>query len=316
VSVVRKDLTDYDLLSDSIYTSMPGSMRFSGGNIVWTDPFAVRKCVHLVDAETGKELYAFGSIGDGPKEFNAIDLSFATPSHLLITDQSKPLQALASVDSLREGKASIDWMHHEPLGSLRRIQLTEDTYLNLTLGSITSPFVIESKESKAPAGKYPLNEAISNGFNFYQGEILYNPDKRVLFYSTFSIPYIAMYTFNDDGLQLGWEKMEAFEHYIKDGNLHLSDNAFASNFHDIALTKDYIIMVRRDEKREGEQPVPTVSRDMNTLPSSLFIYNYQYELQQIIYVGNPVLRIAGDYKTNRLCAIIVAPEFSLIKFDI
>jgi hypothetical protein len=293
---------------------MPGELSFADGYVVWADPFATHDFVHVLDADSGKELYTWGMKGDGPHEFTMATLTSFAYSRLLISDRNKLLQASFPIQSKGDAD-SVTWSNHASLThSTRIIPLSDKSYLLFNPAATSAPFSLEKEGNAKAMGKLPLEEKISNGFENYQGEVLYNASKHLLFYAARNIPYVAMYKLDKDSLSLIWEKQEPFEYKIESDELILKEKN--SYFFDMTLTKDYIVALKRDVAHEGEPPKNVSGRSIALLPQSLYIYDYQYQLKQIIHINHPTLRIAGNENSNELCACVAMPEYTLIKFSI
>ena len=85
---------------------------------------------------------------------------------------------------------------------------------------------------------------------------------------------------------------------------------------ELALTRNYIVTLDRDVEVEGEKPESKLLRDFSTLPHSLYVYDYDLNLLKIINTEYCILRICGDTRTDEIYAIVVDPEFSLMKINI
>ena len=59
----------YTTITDSIYSSMPGKITALNGRVYWHDVTEADNFIHVVDASSGKEVYSFGNMGDGPNDF-------------------------------------------------------------------------------------------------------------------------------------------------------------------------------------------------------------------------------------------------------
>ena len=68
-AIVRIDNPEHILVTDSIYSRLPGSMFYQDGIIYWQDALSAENFIHAIEVSTGKELYSFGNMGDGPEEF-------------------------------------------------------------------------------------------------------------------------------------------------------------------------------------------------------------------------------------------------------
>jgi hypothetical protein len=306
----------YTVLTDSVFTRMPGDLLCTEHYLVWLDPMALKGFIHFLDINTGKEISVWGEVGEGPKEFSAVQVSLSYPPFLQLFDLNKALQASMCLDSLQTVHWSqlIEWKH-EALGSAtRRIQLDINTFLALHPGA-TYPFTIENGMQIDSVGKYPLPDRVSNGYDVFQGELLYNPDRKCLLYVMFSFPYVAMYKYDNKKLALQWEKQGEANYQVNGGTL-IWEKTHKQNFHAVTLTKNYIVESKRDVKVEGDLSPQVSGRDVKALPQSLFVYDYNYVLQKIINLKFPVLRIAGSISSDELYAVVADPEFKIIKLSV
>lgn len=314
--VCRIENPDYAIVSDSLYTSMPGSLFVGDGYVLWTDPFADGDFLHILDKETGKELAAWGSIGGGSQEFYLPMISYSRPPYVQIFDMNKNLQVRLNIERISADSLLLteEWSARTLDNCTQRLQLDDDAFLSF-FPDKPSPFRLDKGNRADVFGKLPLEEKVENGFDKYQGEIVYSDGRRSLLYSTYLFPYVALYEYKDDRLILKWEKGEYESCHIKNGNLTL-DRDVEPGMHAVALTKDYIVGVRRDKDVEGELPGNANGRDMRMLPQSLFVYNYDFELQKIINLKVPIVRLAGDDDTNEVCLLVADPEFRIIKLPL
>ena len=69
VEVQRISNLEYVVVSDSIYTRMPGTILYQDGIVFWEDPISFDNIIHAVDVKNRTELLAFGNRGEGPNDF-------------------------------------------------------------------------------------------------------------------------------------------------------------------------------------------------------------------------------------------------------
>lgn len=306
----------YTVLTDSIFTRMPGKLLYSDKYIVWIDPFASKNFVHVLDASSGKELGCLGNIGNGPHEFTGIFASLTYDSLIVLSDLNRDLQGYINLNRVETepSTAFVKWRYDKLNKFTRYLEISESQSLLLYPGA-NKPFVYKHNEKNDSIGRFPFNEKIVNGYNIYQGEMFYNAERGCLFYSTFYIPYAAMYKLEDDKFVMEWEWKEDIDYNIVNGKLKIN-NQF-HNFHEIALTKDYIVVCKRDVETEGELSKDIKKKDpMRALPYSIFLYDYDYNLKKIVKLETPIIRVAGNASCNVLYAIITNPEFALVKFEL
>ena len=82
------------------------------------------------------------------------------------------------------------------------------------------------------------------------------------------------------------------------------------------MTKDYVVGLQRDEAVEGKVPANVQGRDPKALPHSLFVYDDNLKLMGILNLDVPIVRLCGDGDTNELYAVVVNPEYSIVKINL
>ena len=91
-SVERISNQNYEVVSDSIYTRMPGEILYQEGVVFWDDPMSFENFIHAVDVEKKTELVAFANKGEGPNDFTATDISLDADGGVVVYDLNKPLK--------------------------------------------------------------------------------------------------------------------------------------------------------------------------------------------------------------------------------
>jgi hypothetical protein len=145
--------------------------------------------------------------------------------------------------------------------------------------------------------------------------VFYHPIKKVVVYSLFNFPYLAIYRFKDGALIKEKELKKEVSYTITENQLRISKKE-EKGMSGLALSQDYIVMLKRDVEIEGPLPKPKKVRDMNQLSKSLYLYDYDLNLKKIINLKMPILRIAANAKSNVLYAIVANPEYAIIKFSL
>ncbi len=308
----------YVTLTDSIFTRMPGELFYCDKHLVWVDPFSSEGFVHVLDASSGKEIGSFGRVGSGPHEFSdCVDATITYDSLLMLYDANYNFQVYVDLNKVGIDTDSVfvKW-ERKDLGMVTRyLEIGEGQSLQMYPGA-TKPFVYIHNNEVDSIGNFPIPEKISNGFNVYQGAMLYNPIRRCLFYFPRNFPYAAMYKFDQNKWMLDWEKKGPVDYRIIRNKLKLEN--ISSSFHEATLSKDYIVFTKRDEEKEGKiSEKEELKMDMmKRLPYSIFLYDYDFNLKKIIRLDAPVIRLAGDVHSNTLYAIIVNPEYSVIRLEL
>lgn len=304
----------YKVVSDSIYSRMPGSIFFQKGNLYWHDAISSENIIHVLDAETGAEIASFGNIGMGPKEFVQPMLSLSFGNGLYITDLEKGLQALAKINSKTDSLELFYQSCRKEELVTDLLHVSDDVVLYFKPDN-NKPFELCSDGSKFQGGNWPIQENIINGFDVFQGAISYNPQNSCFVYSTYAFPYTAVYKLRNNEMSLLKEIRFDVNYSIVQNELKL-DKDNPKGIMELGLTNKYIVMLQRDVEVEGELPKAKYSRDVSTLPHSLFIYDYELNLKKIINMPFPMLRLCGDVKTNKIYAMSVNPEYELISIDL
>lgn len=313
---VERTSISTELISDSIYTRMPGSLFKIDKYAVWQDPFgSADGFMHIIDTETKKEVGTMGRKGQGPKEFSTPSIGKGSDNTLYVFDLNSKKQALLSLDNLMSNK---EYYISLPDAIDERVtykmQLDDKSIVSLTPDK-AQPFKIQKNDSIVEFGIFPIKEEINNGYNMFQGSIAFNENKKILVYSVIYFPYIAIYKrVGEFNFKLQNEHKEEVQYYISNNKLILSENN-RSGVATMTLTKNYIVTIQRDYEVDNTDE-STVDMDFEKLPTTLFLYNYKGELKKIVDVGMPILRIAGDIESNDLYAFGVDPEFVLVKCEL
>lgn len=298
-----------EIVCDSIYTSLPGEMVVCENYLAWTDPFTVDHYLHVVDLNTGKEIGKMGKIGQGPKEFTTPSLSCVARERCFrISDINSSREALFSIDSLLQGK---DYYIKIPEAEgYKGTELEEGLYFKNAPDSIPYYFELTKGDSSVYFGNYPIE-----GAQFHlTGSISYNPENGYLAFGTSTIPYIALYKKRGNTFELLHERKKVPDYRVVDDNLYLEGREKAGSFN-IILLKDYIVSHERDYTTDKTNE-REVGRDFTKCPQTLFLYDYNLNLKKIVDIRMPIIRITGTPKDNTVYAMVVNPEFALVKCDV
>lgn len=313
--VVRVNTPRYSLVTDSLFTRMPGSLFYQQGIVYWQDVFSSEGFMHAVDASTGKEWCRFGTMGNGPKDFTFPLLSVSVDGGFYINDLEKELeifyQPVGEQDSLHIAVGS----YQRKPDVTRLVRLNNGELLYFTPYEEV-PFHVCKGDTWYSGGKYPLQEQIANAYDIFQGNVLYNPQNACVVYSTLRYPYLAVYRVGDGKLSLEKELEDPASYRIQEGNLIIDGKQTAEGAMELALTSNHIVTLQRDVVTEGEKPKSSSPLDLAVLPRSLFVYDYALELTKIITLPFPVLRICGDTESNVVYIIGANPEFGIYQLNL
>lgn len=306
----------YTVVIDSIFTQMPGTLLYQDGIVYWHDAFSADSFMHAIDVVNNKEICSFGKIGDGPQEFVSPLFSLAPSKGLCVNDIQKDIEILYDVknnNNISSISESVkQWGVIKDVTSIVRIGEKHTVYL---CPSSYKPFTLRTDKETIQVGKFPFSNGIANGYDMYQGNVAYNSNNGCLVYNIIRFPYTAVYKFVDGNLILEKELKPEIDYSVSDGEMKLG-NKTSSGAMEIALTKDYIVLLQRDEEVEGKRPEAKRPRDMSILPHSLYVYDYNLDLIKIINMPFPLLRLCGDKENNTVYAVGINPEFMIFSTDL
>lgn len=290
---------------------MPGSLLVSNQYVIWTDPFSVENQVHVVDLGMNKEIGALIGIGNGPKEFVVPNYFVSSNNELYAYDMSKNRMFIYSIDSIKEQKNPfISSLDIETKGFTRIVKIKKEEFVFF---DPDKPQSFQTEKGHV-FGKYPFKEnSIQNNYSLLQGNIAYNPNRNLLIYSTMLFPYMAAYRKKGDTFELVWEYKKEVDYTVSLGKITLNEPK--GGMMEMALTKDYIVTLERDTKDDLKGNTKA-GRELKDLPQTLFLYDYESNVKKIVDLKMPILRIASDISTNTIYAIVVNPEFTLVKCEI
>ena len=305
---------EYDLVTDSIFARMPGSILYQDGIVYWQDATSPTDFMHAVDVKTGMELAAFGDIGQGPAEFTLPLFSLASGG-IYINDSNKPLEMLYKVDH----KASVSTSSKQYVNvpdATRLLHLANSKILYLCPNEKQMFQLYQDNSATYCWGEHPIKNELANAYDIFQGNIAYNKHKGMLIYSSIQFPYIALFENTKDG---NWELVKDMkgdiDYTVNEGRLKFSSDT-GKGAMEIALTEDFIVLLQSDYDTEEYVSREQAGRDLSSLPHSLFVYDYKLNLKKIINMSFPMLRLCGDLESNTVYAISVNPEFELIKLEL
>lgn len=301
----------YEVITDSIFTRMPGTVLKCGGYAVWEDPSAQNNYLHVVNATDGTE-QVYGTKGQGPEEFSTPFISPSVDGRVLVSDLNSPRQALLTLSpQITKEQLPSDEAFN---GATRHIVLENGEKLTHFPGN-EKPFTLIQKGQTTTFGKLPLTlpQGVGRTYDYFQGNIIYSPARRLLVYSVMSFRYMAFYEHKADGtFALSREVTEPVDYQIVDNELRL-DKPGLNGLPELVGTKDYLVSVERDPLAPK---VERKGRDGSHLPKTLFVYNYEGVLLKIVDIGVPLFRLAGNDNDNVVYAMAVNPEFSLVRIDL
>ena len=296
------------IVYDSIESRMPGELMVCGKFAVWTDPFVAEGQSHILDLNEKKEIGKVVNVGNGPKEFRTPAFSLSADKELIVYDMNNDKMAIYAIGNV-EKELTCSIRNKKTKGLTRLIKIGNNDFISFDPNS-TFPFQTTNGYN---FGMYPFGNKIDNNYNVSQGNIAYNPDKKIFVYSTISFPYMAAYKKEKEKFELLWERKGDLDYSISENKIVLDKKKRGGM--ELALTKDYIVTLQRDYQTDPTNEAK-VGRDFTKLPQTLFLYDYKSNLRKIVDLDMPVLRIAADIKNNAVYAIVVNPDFMIVKCEL
>ncbi len=310
--IVKESIKGEVIVSDSIYSRLPGELLVLDDFIVWTDIFAREGVLHVLDRKDGHEIERVVNIGNGPNEFLSPKVSCIGDDKIFIYDLNAKKNAL--IDFEKDSKVLTFFPASKKklvtkklfMDSLNYISLKSNDYEFIEIVNGNSSYTLES---------WIKNKQLKNRFEVFQGLLGYNTPREILVYAPKSFPFFHLYKKNKKGYFEFDKKIgKQAKFSIVDNELVFSKSSLTGCF-DMTLSKDYIVLLQYDvEKTYAERR--KIGRDFSKLPQTAFVYDYQGNLKKVLDLKMPVLRIASNLNDNELYFIALNPEFTLYKCNI
>ncbi len=312
---ILRESVKFDIVTDSVFSRMPGTMIRTNDYLVWQDPFGIDGFIHIIDIATGNEIDAIGKIGQGPDEFNtpSICTSYFKNS-VFVYDLNSPLQAYFFLDSLKENKNPYSRYIDNSQNRITSIINIDENEFIIYQPSETKRFKILNNSGVISFGNSIVNNSIENSYDVYQGAISFNNERKKLVFASLRFPYMEIYNTQKETPVLEFSTGLSNEAYTIEGKI-LKPETKRKGARDLALTKDYIVVIQRDYKSNNIDE-STVGMDFNKLPTTIFLYDYNGNIKKIVDIGIPIFRIAGNIQDNTLYAIGVNPDFIIVKCEL
>lgn len=306
----------YEIVSNSIYTRMPGKILYQDGIVFWEDPTAFENFMHAIDVRKKTEIAAFANKGEGPYDFTAPLVSLSPKGGFYLTDLNKPLEIHFQWNPADSTFTSTPRKSPNDNRNVTRLLHLDDSQAIYHCPMNDKLFQFYTDDAPGISfGDRPIQDDVSNPYDVFQGNVGYNPDRKELVYSALSFPYIAIFNGKEDWVLRASIKGE-YDYSISEGNLRFSPDTKGRAGMEMALTKDHIVLLQRDTQVEGILENKQRGRSMESIPRSLFVYDYNLNLLKIINMPCRMLRLCGDVRTNTVYAMSINPEFELISINL
>ena len=313
-----------DLINDSIHTRMPGEIFILDDHIAWHDPFNSENFIHYIDKHTQKEVAAIGSIGQGPDEFSTPILSKTYDNNMLIFELSGKKQAFFITESIIKKKQDpyffLEEIENEKINThTGKCNIDNNTIITFSPGDKDSMFTLSYSNSPTSFkfGRFFLHDKTRDAYSIYQGFIGYNEQKNIFIYANRILSYISIYEYSKQNKTLSLLK-EVIEDY-KYNNINYKQLTIDNSKRGcmgLALSKDFIVMQKRDYNSDNTNENDVSFNSFDKLPKTVFLYDYDGNLRHIVNLGVPILRIAANTKDNSLYIIAVDPEYVIMKYNL
>lgn len=310
---VDKIEVGYQIIVDSIMTRMPGILLINNDRIIMEDPSDTNGFAKIYSSK-GAFLGSYGVLGKGNCEFITPDIVNYAKDYLVVRDLNKDNTVIYSTQLLDTIGPKIK---HTTIGITNLAYLDENKYITTNLSDSGGMFKLFLDDKLiCEFGDFPYGNEFINKHSINQGRILYNRDTKQMIYSSFCIPYLAVYQYDGQFTKKTEKLFGDVSYSIIDKSFNIKGMT-ESSITEYAITKDYIVSIERT--KEDEANLPPKKRGENSLsrlPQTLFIYDYDLNLLKILNLHMPILRIAGDIYNNKLYLVgIKDGEYNISMVD-
>ena len=298
VSTESRDVT---LITDSIFTRLPGTLVSTNNYVVWTDPFATF-FLHIISINDGKEIAKGVVIGQGPFEFNSPKIFPMSDDNVVVYDTNLLKETHLNLDNFTRVE-EISNMPQKTRLATSAAMFNDELTLRL-YPSDTNQIHLEDSTGSA-ISEISIREIDIDGiesFYSYQGDLLYNSNNNSIVYASRFSPYISIYHLGENN---SVEKVYEFNQIKED----MQRSTLSPAIWGMTLTKDYIVVQMQDcNGTQDNKP--------NSPPTRLYIFNYLGEIERIIELNEPILRVSGRMTDNRIFAILSSDNYKLVYLDV
>lgn len=304
-----------EIVSDSIYSRMPGTLLKIDNYLVWQDSYNSEYFMHIIDLDEKTEIGIMGKIGQGPGEFNTPVISSTVNKNIFVFDLNSNHQAFYSIDSLNSNRNPyIQYRENDQKNITKKIRIGEDQFITLQPSEYMRFKLISENDFLEFGPPFIKGEDFENKYSINQGAIKFHPKRNKLVFASYRFPYIEIYDIIERDISLLFSNSIPKELYTRTG-AKIKTNPSRSGCLDMTLTKDYIVTIQRDYQIDNTDE-STVGMDFEKVPQTLFLYNYDGNIRKIVNLGIPVFKVAGDTKSNTIYAVGSDPEFLIVKCEL
>jgi hypothetical protein len=301
-----------EIICDAVITKFPGKLLINDNYIVLQKPFSNDYSLDVYNINTGEKIGKTLKVGDGPGEFPSPNIAYIYSDSIFVYDYHKKDYAarFSIVSALKESYDYRMIPDKSCEGITRMIKFDRETDIALK-PQAENIFEFKGYDEEFQFGHTPLDLKINNGHKVFQGDISYNPDKKLMVYTNIYFPYVSIFKYEKNTFSKVFETNEIQNSKVVNGQLQLRKDK--KGISSSVVTKDYIVCCQRDYEYDDTDE-STVGRDFSKVSSTVFLYDYDGDLLEIIDLGYPVIRIAAKPDNNELYAVVLNNEFQIVKY--
>jgi hypothetical protein len=300
------------VINEGLSTNFPGEL-FVDENYFYTPSSSSRYYLGIHDLKTGEEIAGTVRIGKGPQEFITPMIQQITEQGLFVYDPNLRREAFFPINDAILGKYNCQMLPKKETVMYNQVLSIDDETQVIFQPVGTYLFQLWRSNEITEFGE-PFTGSISNANIYIQGEIAYHNEKHKLVYTNFFLPYIAIYNYRKGSFNLVSERKDFGKLNIQKDRLKIDKTR--NGISALTLSKDYIVCIQRDYENDFTDE-STVGRDFSKLFHTVFLYSFDCELEKIVDLGSPVLRLASTQQNNVLYATIFRnDEFQVVKYQL
>ena len=312
---IETETVSIEIVTDSVYTRMPGTLVVSDNYLVWEDPFANDNFMNVIDLKEQKHIGSMGAIGQGPEEFNTPMISSAYDNRIFVFDLNTKHQAFYSLDNFNNKQNPYSgYVDNHQQRITNKICINKEQFVVLQPAENRIFKLISEGDSIEFGSSIPTSSSFSNMYDINQGSIRYNEKNHMLVFASYLFPFIEIFRIKSNTVVPIFRSQIPSNLYRKSGS-EIKVNTSRKGSMNMTLTKDYIVTIQRDYEKDNMDE-STVGMDFNKLPTTVFLYDYKGNIKKIVDLGIPIFRIAGKVNDNVLYAVGVNPEFVIVKCEL
>lgn len=312
---IERNFLEPEIINDALLTKFPGNLLVNDKYAVLENPFSNDFFMQIYDINTGEMLGDAGKIGRGPLEFTTARIQFIHQDSVFVFDLNRENHAgfipIKPIIKDNHEFKPLPNLINQDISNVCLIEKDKYIYFN---PNFKTPFtLVENGIEKDSFGNTPIKKDIINRYNVFQGSIAYNPENKLLIYTTVFFKYMAIYKKANNIFELKNEIIDTKPGEIVGEKLIVDKKR--KGISALALTKDYIVCHQRDYTSDDIDET-TVGRDFTKIPKTVFLYDYNGELIKIVNLKYPIIRIAANIYSNNLYAVILNDEFQIVKYSL